>query len=67
MVNQFLQDGLCPFPDHFPAQKTARVPFDERQYVDLVFLWLIKVNNSSSSRALTSLGKDASGKLAAWA
>lgn len=66
-IDQRLDGWLSAFPDHFPAQKTVRVPVDERQDVDAVFLLPIKVNNSSISAALTSLGKGASGKLAAWA
>lgn len=66
-VDQRLDGWLRAFPDHFPAQKTARVPVDDRQDEDPVFLLPIKVNNSSISAALTSLGKGASGKPAAWA
>ena len=38
-INQFLQDWLSAFPDHFTPQVTARVPIDEGQDVDPVFCY----------------------------
>ena len=63
-----LLDGLLgAFPDHFPAQITVLLPIYAHEDVDPVFLLPIKVNNSSISASFTSSGKDASGKLAAFA
>ena len=67
IVYQFLDGWLSAFPDHFPTQITARLPVYDGQDVDPVFLWPIKLNNSSISAVLTSLGNGASGKLAALA
>lgn len=67
IVYHFLNTLLSAFPDHFPAQITARLPVYDREDVDPVFLLPIKVNNSSISAVLTSLGTGASGKLAALA
>jgi hypothetical protein len=67
IVYHFLNTLLSAFPDHFPAQITARLPIYDREDVDPVFLLPIKVNNSSISAVLTSLGTGASGKLAALA
>ena len=67
LVYQFLQGELRALPDDFPAQITAGLSVYDRQDVDSVFLLPIKVNNSSISAALTSLGSGTSGKLAALA
>lgn len=67
MVDQLLNGRLSAFPDHFPAQITAGLPIYDREDVDPVFLWPIKVNNSSISAVLTSVGTGASGMLAALA
>lgn len=67
LVDHALNGGLSAFPNHFPAQITAGLTVYEREDVDPVFLWPIKVNNSSISAVLTSLGTGASGKLAALA
>ena len=67
IVHQLLNSRLSALPNHFPAQITAALPIDDGQDVDPVFLWPIKVNNSSISAVLTSLGSGASGKLAALA
>ncbi len=67
IVHQLLNGWLSAFPDHFPAQITACLPIYDREDVDPVFLLPIKVNNSSISAVLTSLGTGASGKLAALA
>jgi hypothetical protein len=47
---------LSAFPDHFPAQKAARLAIYERQEVNPVFLLPMKVNNSSASASLTCPG-----------
>lgn len=67
IVYHLLNGWLRTLPNHFPTQITARLPIYEGQDVDLVFLLPIKVNNSSISAVLTSLGTGASGKLAALA
>ena len=67
IVYQLLNSRLSALPNHFPAQITAGAPIYKRQDVDPVFLWPIKVNNSSISAVLTSLGSGVSGKLAALA
>jgi len=67
IINQPLNGWLSALPDHFIAQVTTRLPVYDREDVDPVFLLPIKVNNSSISAALTSLGTGASGKLAALA
>jgi hypothetical protein len=67
IVHQLLNGWLSALPDHFPTQITARLPIYDRDDVDPVFLLPIKVNNSSISAVLTSLGTGASGKLAALA
>lgn len=66
-VDHLLNGWLSALTDHFPAQIAAGLPVNQRQDIDPVFLWPMKVNNSSISAALTSSGKGASGKLAAWA
>ena len=66
-VYQLLNVWLNALPDHFPAQITARLPIYDREDVDPVFLWPIKVNSSSISAVFTSLGTGASGRLAALA
>ena len=66
-VYQLLNGRLSALPDHFPTQIAACVPIYEREDVDPVFLWPIKVNNSSISAVLTSLGSGASARLAALA
>ena len=66
-VYQFLNGWLSALPDHFVAQITTRLPIYDSQDVDPVFLLPIKVNNSSISAALTSLGTGISGKLEALA
>ena len=67
IVYQLLNSRLSALPNHFPAQIAACSPIYEREDVDPVFLWPIKVNNSSISAVLTSLGTGASGMLAALA
>ena len=67
IVNHLLNSWLSALPDDFPAQITARLAVYDRDDVDPVFLWPIKVNNSSISAALTSLGTGTSAKLAALA
>ena len=67
IVYHLLNGWLSALPDHFPAQITTRLPVYDRDDVDPVFLLPIKVNNSSISAVLTSLGTGASGKLAALA
>ncbi len=66
-IYQLLKVWLSALPNHFPTQITACLPIYEREDVDPVFLRPIKVNNSSISAVLTSLGTGASGKLAALA
>ena len=67
IVNQLLNGWLSALPNHFIAQVTTRLPVYDRDDVDPVFLLPIKVNNSSISAVLTSLGTGTSGKLAALA
>jgi hypothetical protein len=67
LVYHLLNGGLSVLPDYFPAQITACLPVYDRENVDPVFLLPIKVNNSSISAVLTSLGTGNSGKLAALA
>lgn len=67
IINQLLNGWLSALPDHFPAQITTGLPVYDGQDVDPVFLLPIKVNNSSISAVLTSLGTGASGRLAALA
>lgn len=64
-VDQRLNGWLRTFPDHLPAQIAAGLPVDQRQDVDPVFLWPMKVNTSSISATWTSSGKGAAGKWAA--
>jgi len=67
IVYHLLNSWLSTLPDDFPAQITARLSVYDRDDVDPVFLSPIKVNNSSISAVLTSLGTGTSGKLAALA
>ena len=67
IVYQLLNGWQSALPNHFTTQITACLPIYEREDVDPVFLLPIKVNNSSISAILTSLGTGASGKLAALA
>ena len=67
IVYQLLNGWLGALPDHFPTQVTACLSIYDRDDVDPVFLLPIKVNNSSISAVLTSLGTGTSGKLAALA
>ena len=62
IVYHLLNGWLSALPDHFPAQITTCLPIYDRQDVDPVFLLPIKVNNSSISAVLTSLGTGASGR-----
>ena len=55
-VHYILNSLLSAYPDHFPAQKAARLPIYKREEVDPVFLWPINVNNSSASASLTCSG-----------
>ena len=64
-IHHILDGLLGAFPNYFPAQITARPPVYAREDVDPVFLLPIKVNNSSISAVLTSLGTGASGMFAA--
>jgi len=66
-IHHLLDGWLSALPDHFATQVTMRLPVYNRQDVDPVFLLPIKVNNSSISAALTSLGTGVSGKRAALA
>ena len=66
-VYNLLNVWLSALPNHFPTQIATRLPIDDGQDVDPVFLLPIKVNNSSISAVLTSWGSGASGKLAALA
>lgn len=66
-IDQLLDGRLSALPDHFATQVTARLPVYDGQDVDPVFLLPIKVNNSSISASLTSLGTGTSGILAALA
>ena len=67
IVYQLLNSWQSALPNHFTTQITACLPIYEREDVDPVFLLPIKVNISSISAVLTSLGTGASGKLAALA
>ena len=67
IVYQLLNGWQSALPNYFTTQITACLPIYEREDVDPVFLWPIKVNSSSSSAVFTSLGTGASGKLAALA
>ena len=67
IVYHILDGWLSALPNHFPAQITAGLPVYKRQDVDPVFLLPIKVNNSSISAVLTSLGTGTSAMLAALA
>jgi hypothetical protein len=64
-IHQLLKGRLGAFPDDFPAQIAARLAVYTGEDVDPVFLWPIKVNNSSISASFTSAGKGTSAKLAA--
>ena len=66
-IDHILDGLLGAFPYHFPAQITAGLAIYAGEDVDPVFLLPIKVNNSSISAVLTSLGTGTSGKLAALA
>ncbi|NPV77905.1 MAG: hypothetical protein HPY59_16210 [Anaerolineae bacterium] len=67
IVHHPLNSWLSALPHYFPAQITTGLPVHDRQDVDPVFLFPIKVNNSSISAVFTSLGTGASGRLAALA
>jgi len=67
IVYHLLNGGLSALPNYFPTQIAPRLPIYDGQDVDPVFLLPIKVNNSSISAVLTSVGTGVSGKLAALA
>jgi hypothetical protein len=67
IVYHLLNGWLSTLPNHFPPQIAARLSIYEREDVDPVFLWPIKVNNSSISAVLTSVGTGTSDMLAALA
>ena len=67
IIYQSLNGWLSTLPDHFTAQITARLSVHDGQDVDPVFLFPIKVNNSSISAVFTSLGTGTSAMLAALA
>ena len=60
-VNQFLNSFPSAYPDDRPAQNTAGLAVYERQDVEDVFLFPMKVNNSSISASFTSSGTGALG------
>ena len=66
-IHHLLDGCLCSLPDDLKAQIAASKPIYDRDDEDLVFLSPIKVNNSSISASLTSLGTGGSGNLSAWA
>jgi hypothetical protein len=66
-IHQLRDDCLCSLPNDLKAQIAAGKPIYEDDDEDLVLLSLIKVNNSSISASLTSLGTGGSGNLSAWA
>jgi hypothetical protein len=66
-IHHFLDTRFCALPDQFPAQKATRLTVYDGNQVDLVFLWPIKVNNSSISAVFTSFGTGTAGKASAWA
>ena len=66
-INHLLNILLSALPDNFAAQITARLAVYDRDDIDPVFLFPIKVNNSSISAVFTSLGTGVSGKLATLA
>lgn len=61
-VDQLLNDCACTYPSNRPTQKTASLAVYQRQDVDRVFLFPMKVNNSSISASFTSSGTGASGR-----
>ena len=66
-VNHLLNILLGAFPDYFATQIAARLAVYDRDDVDPIFLLPIKVNSSSISTVLTSLGTGVSGKFATLA
>ena len=66
-IHQLLDGCLRSLPNDLKAQIAAGKPIYDRDDEDLVFLSPIKVNSSSISASLTSLGTGGSGNLSAWA
>lgn len=66
-VHHLLKYHLGPLPGHPKAQVTASEPVHKGYDEDLVFLSLIKVDNSSISAYLTAVGTGGSGSRSAWA
>ena len=62
LVHQFLDHCLGALPDHLEAQVAAGQAIYDRDDEDLVFLSPMKVNSSSISASLTSLGTGGSGR-----
>ena len=56
IIHHGLDSLLGTFPDHIPAEEAAGLPVYERDDVDPLFLSPIKVNSSSISGSLISLG-----------
>ena len=65
LIHHLLNSFLRAFPDHRPAQQTARFAVYNRQNVDSVFLSPIKLYSSSISASFTSCGMGAFGKASA--
>ncbi len=66
-IHHLLDHFLGSLPDHFEAQIAAGEAIYDGDDEDLVFLSPMKVNSSSISASLTSLGTGGSGSWAAWA
>jgi len=66
-IHQLLDHCLGSLPDHFVAQIAAGEAIYDGDDEDLVFLSPMKVNTSSISASLTSLGTGGSGNRVAWA
>jgi len=67
LIHHFLDGRLGSLPNDLKAQITAGYSIYDRDDVDLVFFSPIKVNSSSISASLTSVGTGGSGSWAAWA
>ena len=65
LVYNLLQGCLCTYPDHAPTQNTTSFAIYQSDNVDFVFLSPMKVNISSISASLTSLGSGALGSASA--
>ena len=66
-IHHLLDHLLGSLPDHFEAQIAAGEAIYDGDDEDLVFLSPMKVNSSSISASLTSLGTGGSGSWVAWA